>query len=51
MSGGDAQTRGIQRGQWVLFSAVTGAALLLFAIWMGAGGGSNPPPLRGIDAD
>ena len=51
MSVGDARTRGIQRGQWVLFSAVTGLALLLFAIWMGAGGGNNPPPLRGIDAE
>ena len=51
MSAGDAQTRGIQRGQWVLFSAVTGVALLLFAIWMGAGGGNSPPPLRGIDAE
>ena len=50
MSAGDERTRTIRRGQWLLFSAVAGAVAVLFAIWMGAGGGSNAPALPGIEA-
>ena len=50
MSRGDARNQGIERGQWLLFSALAGVGLLVFAIWIGAGGGNSAPPLRGIDA-
>ena len=50
MSAQDERNRGVQRGQWLLFSVLAGAVLLLAVLWMGAGGGNNAPPLRGIDA-
>ena len=50
MSAQDERNRGVQRGQWLLFSVLAGAVLLLAVLWMGAGGGNNGPPLRGIDA-
>ena len=51
MSAGDERTRNIRRGQWLLFSAVAGVVVVLFAIWMGAGGTSNAPALPGIEAE
>ena len=46
------QPRNVQRGQWLLFSAVAGVVVVLLAVlWMGAGGGNNAPPLRGIEAE
>ena len=50
MSAGDEPTRTIRRGQWLLFFAAAGVVAVLFAIWMGAGGGSNAPALPGIEA-
>ena len=51
MSAGDERTRTIRRGQWLLFSAAAGVVGVLFAIWMGAGGGGNAPALSGIEAE
>ena len=51
MSARDERNRGVQRGQWLLFSVLAGAVLLLAVLWMGAGGGNNAPPLRGIAAE
>ena len=51
MSAGDERTRNIRRGQWLLFSAGAGVVVVLFAVWMGAGGGSNAPALPGIEAE
>ena len=51
MSAGDERTRNIRRGQWLLFSVGAGVVAVLFAIWMGAGGGSNAPALPGIEAE
>ena len=50
MSARDDRNRGVQRRQWLLFSALAGVVLVLAVIWIGAGGGNSPPPLRGIDA-
>ena len=50
MSAQDERNRGVQRGQWLLFSVLAGVVLLLAALWIGAGGGNNAPPLLGIDA-
>ena len=51
MSAGDERTRNIRRGQWLLFSVGAGVVVVLFAIWMGAGGGSNAPAVPGIEAE
>ena len=51
MSAQDERNRGVRHGQWLLFSAVAGAVVLLAVLWMGAGGGNNAPPLRGIAAE
>ena len=51
MSAGDAHTRQIRRGQWLLFLAVAGVVAVLFAIWIGAGGGNDGPALAGIEAE
>lgn len=51
MSAGDDRTRDIRRGQWLLFSVVAGAVVLLFAIWIGAGRPNNAPALLGIEAE
>ena len=50
MSARDDRNRGVQRRQWFLFSALAGVVLVLAVVWIGAGGGNSPPPLRGIDA-
>ena len=50
MSAQDERNRGVQRGQWLLFSVLAGVVLLLAVLWIGAGGGNNAPPLLGIDA-
>ena len=50
MSARDDRNRGVQRRQWLLFSVLAGAVLVLAVIWIGAGGGNSPPALRGIDA-
>ena len=44
------QNRGVQRGQWLLFSALAAVVLLFAAVWVGGGGGNDAPELRGIDA-
>lgn len=51
MSTRDDQNRGVQRGQWLLFSGLAGVLLLFAAVWMGAGGGNSAPELRGIEAE
>ena len=50
MSARDDQNRGVQRGQWLLFSGLAGVVLLFAAVWIGGGGGNDAPELRGIDA-
>ena len=50
MSARDEQNRGVQRGQWLLFSGLAGVVLLFAAVWIGGGSGNNAPELRGIDA-
>ena len=50
MSGQDIRNRGIQRRQWLLFSVLAGVVALLFAVWIGAGGGGDVPGLAGIEA-
>jgi len=51
VSTGDARNRAVERRQWLLFSVAAGAVVVLFVLWMGAGGDSGPAPLGGIDAD
>ena len=51
MSAQDIQNRGIQRRQWLLFSVLAGVVALLFAVWIGAGGGDHVPRLPGIEAE
>ena len=50
MSARDARNDGVQRRQWLLFSAIAGVVLVLAVLWVGAGGGNDAPPLRGIEA-
>ena len=51
MSTADARNRAVERKQWLLFAVAAGAIAVLFAIWMGAGSGSDPAPRGSIDAD
>ena len=51
MSTIDRATRRIRRNQVVLFSALAAAVLVVFAVWIGAGGDKPPAPLSGIDAE
>ena len=50
MSARDAHNDGVQRRQWLLFSAIAGVVLVLAVLWVGAGGENDAPPLRGIEA-
>ena len=50
MSARDDRNNRVQRGQWLLFCAIAGAVLVLAVLWIGAGGGNDAPPLRGIEA-
>ena len=51
MSTGDRETRRTRRNQLVLFSALAAAVLVVFAVWIGAGGDKPPARLSGIDAE
>ncbi len=50
MSALDIRNRGVQRRQWLLFSALAGVVSILAVLWLGAGGGDSTPALRGIEA-
>ena len=50
MSTGDSRNRAVERRQWLLFAVAGGVVLVLFAVWMGAGDGSGPALLGGIEA-
>ena len=47
----DADARRVRQRQLVLFSALAAAALGVFALWLGAGGGGTKPSPGGIDAE
>ena len=47
----DGESRKARNRQLVLFSAIAAALLLLFALWMGVGGGKAPAPGAHIDAE
>ena len=49
--GMDGESRKARNRQLVLFSAIAAALLLLFALWMGVGGGKAPAPGAHIDAE
>ena len=51
MSTVDRATRRTRRNQVVLFSALAAAVLVVFAVWIGAGGDKPPARLSGIDAE
>ena len=51
MSAGDERNRAVERRQWLLFAVAAGAVVVLFVIWMGAGGGAGPAPVGGIEAE
>ena len=51
MSSGDPRIQAIQRRQLLLFSGLAGTLLLVFFLWLGAGGGDVPETLRGIEAE
>ena len=51
MSAGDERNRAVERRQWLLFAVAAGAVVVLFVIWMGAGGGAGPAPAGGIEAE
>ena len=46
---GDAQT--VRRRQLVLFSVIAAAVLIVLAVWLSAGGGKDPAPAGGIEAE
>ena len=48
-AGGDAQ--GVRRRQLVLFSVIAAAVLIVLAAWLTAGGGKDPAPAGGIEAE
>ena len=51
MTSGDPRIQAIQRRQILLFSGLAGTLLLVFILWLGAGGGDAPETLRGIQAE
>ena len=46
---GDAQA--VRRRQLVLFSGLAAAVLIVLAVWLSAGGGKDPAPAGGIEAE
>ena len=48
-AGGDAQA--VRRRQLVLFSGLAAAVLIVLAAWLTAGGGRDPAPVGGIEAE
>lgn len=51
MTSGDPRIQAIQRRQLLLFSGLAGTLVLVFVLWLGAGGGDVPETLRGIEAE
>ena len=47
----DPETRRTRQRQLLLFSGLAGAALIVFAVWISAGGGKGPAPQGGIEAE
>ena len=46
---GDAQA--VRRRQLVLFSVIAAAVLVVLAVWLSVGGGKDPAPAGGIEAE
>ena len=47
----DGESRKVRNRQIVLFSSIAAALMLVFAVWMGFGGGKAPAPGARIDAE
>ncbi|MDE0029372.1 MAG: TraB/VirB10 family protein [Deltaproteobacteria bacterium] len=47
----DPETRRARQRQLLLFSGLAAAGLMVFAVWISAGGGKGPAPSGGIDAE
>ena len=47
----DPETRRIRQRQVLLFSGIAAAALVVFAVWISAGGGGGSPQPSGIEAE
>ena len=47
----DPETRRTRQRQVLLFSGLAAAALIVFAVWISAGGGKGPAPSGGIEAE
>ncbi len=47
----DPETRRNRQRQLLLFSGLAAAALIVFAVWISAGGGKGPAPPGGIEAE
>ena len=51
MAARDGDSRRARRRQLVLFSVIAAAVLVVFALWLAAGGGKAPAPTARIDAE
>ena len=47
----DPEARRTRQRQLLLFSGLAGLALIVFAVWISAGGGKGPAPQGGIEAE
>ena len=47
----DADARRIRQRQLLLFSIIAAVLLIVFAVWIGAGGGGKPAAVTGIEAE
>ena len=47
----DPEARRTRQRQLLVFSGLAAAALIVFAVWISAGGGKGPAPTGGIDAE
>ena len=47
----DPETRRTRQRQLLVFSGLVGVALIVFAVWISAGGGKGPAPPGGIEAE